>query len=154
MDKTGQVTVNKSSLGFFAVDGIIYGLVSGIAMFLCLASFTLLAGESLEALSVRFSVNSLTLPWQGLLGHLSASAIYGALFGALLWPVRIRIASRGIITWLAGLIYAVILLLVAQFVVFSAIASPVEAIPTWQWVFAHGVYGLVLGGLFARRLSG
>jgi hypothetical protein len=24
-------------------------------------------------------------------------------------------------------------------------------IPTWQWALAHGVYGLVLGGLFARK---
>jgi hypothetical protein len=154
MDKTGQISENKNNLGTLAVDGLIYGLVSGITMFLCLAVFTLLSGGASGSPLDIFGVDGVTSPWQGLLGHLSVSATYGVLFGAIIWPMRSFLASREILCWLAGLIYAVILLLVSQFVVFPAISSPVEAFPSWQWVFAHGVYGLVLGGLFTRKLSG
>jgi hypothetical protein len=68
--------------------------------------------------------------------------------------VKSYIASKEVFGWLAGLIYAVILLFVAQLAILPSISSPVEAIPVWQWVIAHGVYGLVLGGMFARKLSG
>jgi len=154
MDKTGSISENSSNLSTLAVDGLIYGLVSGIAMVVCLAAFTLLSGDSSGSTLELFSVEGLATPWQGLFGHLSVSVVYGALFGAMIWLMKSYLASRKILSWLAGLIYAVILLLVAQFVVFPTTSSPVEAIPTWQWVFANGVYGLVLGGLFARKLSG
>jgi hypothetical protein len=153
MDKTGNFSENKSNLGNLAVDGLIYGLVSGIVMFLSLAAFALLSGGSSGSPLDRFSVEGLASPWQGLFGHLSVSAVYGALFGTLVWLMRSYIASRELLGWLAGLIYAVFLFLVAQIAILPSISSPVEALPVWQWAFGHVIYGLVLGGLFARKLS-
>jgi hypothetical protein len=154
MDKIGNISEKKSNLGNLAVDGLIYGLVSGIAMFVSLAALVLFSGDSPGSSLELFSVEGFASSWQGLFGHLSVSVVYGALFGALVWPVKSYIASKEVFGWLAGLIYAVILLFVAQLAILPSISSPVEAIPVWQWVIAHGVYGLVLGGMFARKLSG
>ena len=151
MDKTDILTENKSNFSTFVVDGVIYGLVSGAGMFLSLAALTLLSGEALGATMESFTVGSVTSPVMGLAGHLGVSAIYGALFGALIWPLKSQLALREIFGWLAGILYAAILLLVAQFFIFPAIST--GAIPTWQWVTAHAVYGFMLGGLFARKLS-
>lgn len=151
MDKTDILTENKSNFSTFVVDGVIYGLVSGTGMFLSLAALTLLSGEALGATMESFSVGSVTSPVLGLAGHLGVSAIYGALFGALIWPLKSHLAPREILGWLAGVLYAAILLLVAQFIIFPTIS--ISAVPTWQWATAHGVYGLILGGLFARKLS-
>jgi hypothetical protein len=151
MDKIDILTENKSSFSTFVVDGVIYGLVSGTVMFLSLAALTLLSGEALSATLERFSGGSVTSPVFGLAGHLGVSAIYGALFGALIWPLKSYLASREILSWLAGVLYAAVLLLVAQFIISPTIS--IRAIPTWQWVTAHAVYGLMLGGLFARKLS-
>jgi hypothetical protein len=90
---------------------------------------------------------------QGLLSHLAVSAIYGMLFGVLAWPVLRRFSSRKITGWLGGLVYAILLLLLAQIAILPGTNSPLEQIPFWQWALAHGVYGLILGGLFARKTS-
>ena len=153
MDKTGNISKEKSNLGTLAADGLIYGLVGGIAMFISLALFALFTSITPGSPIEIFSVEGVASPWQGLLGHLSISATYGALFGALIWPIISYLVSREIFIWLAGLLFAAILLLVAQIVVFPTTSSPVETFPIWQWAFAHGIYGLILGGLFVRKLS-
>jgi hypothetical protein len=71
MDKTGNISEKKSNLGNLAVDGLIYGLVSGIALLVCLAAFALLSGDSPGSSLELFSVEGLASPWQGLFGHLS-----------------------------------------------------------------------------------
>jgi predicted metal-binding membrane protein len=126
-------------------------LVSGTVMFISLAALTLLSGGALGATLERFSGGSVSSPVLGLAGHLGVSAIYGALFGALIWLLKSYLASREILSWLAGVLYAAVLLLVAQLLILPTIS--IGAIPTWQWVTAHGVYGLMLGGLFARKIS-
>lgn len=151
MDKTGQISENKISLSNLAVDGLIYGLVSGVAMYLCLAAFALLSGESPAAVLEHFSIGELTSPWQGLFSHLAVSGIYGALFGVLIWPVLGRISDRKIVSWLGGLSYAAILLLLAQIAILPNTNSPIDILSFWNWAIAHGVYGLVLGGLFSRK---
>ena len=150
MDKTSDISDNRSNLNNLAVDGLIYGLVSGMAMYLSLAAFALLSGESPVVVASHFSTGELTSPWLGLFGHLAVSAIYGALFGALIWPLLKRASDRKIVIWLGGLAYAAILLLLAQFAILPNTNSPLDILPYWHWVIAHGVYGLVLGGLFSR----
>ena len=150
MDKTGDISDNRSNLSNLAVDGLIYGLVSGVAMYLSLAAFALLSGESPVVVASHFSTGELTSPWLGLFGHLAVSAIYGALFGALIWPVLRRTSDRKIVIWLGGLAFAAILLLLAQFAILPNTNSPLDILPYWHWVITHGVYGLVLGGLFYR----
>ena len=150
MDKTGQISENKTSLRSLAVDGLIYGLVSGVAMYLCLAAFALLSGVSPAGVLEHFSIGELTSPWQGLFSHLAVSGIYGSLFGVLIWPVLARISDRKIVSWLGGLFYAAFLLLLAQIAILPNTNSPLDLLSFWHWAIAHGVYGLVLGGLFSR----
>lgn len=153
MDKTDILTENNSSFSTYVVDGVTYGLVSGTMMLISLAALTLYSGEALGATLERFSVSSLSSPLLSLAGHLGVSAIYGGLFGAIIWPLKSHLVSRAILGWLTGVFYAAVLLLVAQFIILPTISSPTGAIPPWQWVLAHGVYGLILGGLFARKIS-
>jgi tetrahydromethanopterin S-methyltransferase subunit F len=153
MDKTDILAENRSSFSTYVVDGIAYGFVSGTLMFVSLAALTLFSGEAIGATLERISVGSLSSPLLSLAGHLGVSAIYGALFGALIWPLKSYLVSREILGWIAGVLYAAVLLLVAQFIILPTIFSPAGVIPPRQWVLAHGVYGLILGGLFARKIS-
>ncbi len=151
MDKIGQISVNKNKISNLAVDGLIYGLVSGVAMYLGLAAFALLSGETPGAYLEHFSAGELTLPVQVLLSHLAVSAMYGVLFGALIWPVLARISSTKIIAIFGGLAYGLFLLLLAQTAILPVTNSPLGQIPVWQWALGHGIYGLTLGGLFAGK---
>ena len=152
MDKVGQITKDKDSLSNLAVDGLIYGLVGGVAMFLGLAAFALTSGDSPGALLERFGTQGATAPLQGLLSHLAVSAIYGVLFGALIWPVLQRLSSSRWTGWLGGLVYGVVLLLLAQITILPGTHSPLSQLPFWEWASGHAIYGLVLGGLFARKV--
>ncbi|HUV28070.1 MAG TPA: hypothetical protein VMW34_11955 [Anaerolineales bacterium] len=102
MDNAGQISEKKTSLSNLAVDGLIFCLVSGAAMLLSLAAFALLSDESPGDLLELFSVAGLVSPVLGMLSHLAVSAIYGVLFGVLIWPVLRRFSSRKIIGWLGG----------------------------------------------------
>ena len=153
MDKTGLISRNKESVSNLAVDGLIYGLMSGVAMFISLAAFALLSGETPGAYLERFSAAGLTSPMQGLLSHLAVSAIYGVLFGALIWPMLVHFSSSKLIGWLGGVVYAILLLFLAQTAILPGTGSPLAQLPFWQWTLGHGVYGLVLGGLFTRKTA-
>ena len=153
MDKTGLILRNKNSISNLAVDGLIYGLIGGIAMTISLAAFALIPGKTPNTYLERFSVSGLTSPMQGLLSHLAVSAIYGVLFGMLIWPVLARISPAKFISIIGGLVYAVILLLLAQTAILPGTGSPLAQLPFWQWVVGHVLYGLVLGGLFARKTA-
>jgi len=151
MDKIDQISRDKVGIGNLAVDGLIYGLISGVAMVLSLAAFALLSGESPGAYLERFSTGGLTSPLQGLLSHLAISAIYGVLFGALIWSVLVRFSSAKILSIIAGLLYAAFLLFMAQTAILPGTGSPLAQLPFWQWALGHAVYGLTLGILFARK---
>lgn len=152
MDNVGKNSKNGSNVGNLAVDGLIYGLVSGMVMYLSMAILALLSGESPGALLERFGTDGLTSPLQGLLSHLAVSAIYGVLFGTLIWPVLRRFSSAKMLGWFGGLGYAMLLFVLAQIAILPGINSPLAQLPFWEWALGHAMYGLVLGGLFARNV--
>lgn len=153
MDKVDIITDNKSSVSNLAVDGVLFGLMGGIAMILFLAIVGLLSGETPAALLARFGTGELTSPVRGLISHLAVAAIYGALFGALVWPLLTRFTTPAVSGWLGGLIYGGFLYLLSQFAILPMANSPLAQIPGWQWAMGHAIFGLVLGGLFARKLG-
>ncbi|MGW8226553.1 MAG: hypothetical protein ACWGOY_12500 [Anaerolineales bacterium] len=153
MDKMDVVTKNNGGISNLAVDGVIIGLLSGITMYVSLAALALFTGGTPVSLLERFSASGLTSPLQGLMSHLAVSAIYGALFGAVVWPVITRFTSHGWIGWIGGLTYGSFLFLLAQTAILPSINSPLGEIPNWQWALGHAVYGLVLGALFARKVG-
>ena len=148
MDKTDTFPDNKSSL---AVDGVIFGVVAGVAMFLSLMVLALFSGQAPGVVLARFSGGGSTSPLFGLLGHLGVSAIYGVLFGVLIWPVLMRFSPGKISAVLAGILYAGFLVLLAQIAILPGMNSSLSQIPFWQWALGHGIYGLVLGSMFSRR---
>jgi hypothetical protein len=153
MDKVDIITDNKSRISSLAVDGLLFGLMGGFAMIIFLAVEVLVSGETPLTVLARFGMGELSTPIRGLLSHLAVSAIYGALFGALVWPLLTRFASPSISGWLGGLMYAGFLYLLSQFAILPMSNSPLSQLPSWQWALAHGIFGLVLGGLFARKLG-
>lgn len=150
MSKADTITDNKS-ISNLAVDGVIYGLIAGFAMYIFLAVLALLSGEPPTALLERFSTSGFTSPVLGLISHLAVSAIYGTLFGALIWPLLTRFATPNVSAWIGGLFYAGVLFLLSQITVLPITNSPLGQIPDWQWAVGHAIYGLVLGAMFARK---
>jgi len=153
MDKTGQLLKTKESSKNLAVDGLLFGLVGGIAMAVILLAFALISGEAPATLLARFGTGNSTSPLQGLLSHLAVSATYGLLFGTVFWPLLKRLSSPKQFAWLGGIVYAVLLLLLSQFVLLPSAHSPLLQIPFWEWAAGHLVYGMVLGYLFARNVD-
>lgn len=151
MDKTDTLPENKSDISTLAVDGVIYGVVGGVAMFLSLMALALLSGEAIGVVLERFRGGGLTSPALGLVGHFGVSAIYGLLFGILIWPVLRRFSSNRISGWIGGIFYAGFLVLLAQIAILPGTNSSLSQIPFWQWALGHGIYGLVLGSMFSRR---
>ena len=152
MDKTDTISRNKTSISTLAVDGVIYGLVAGVAMFFSLTALALLAGETPGVILARFSGGWKTSPLLGILGHLGISAIYGVLFGVLIWPLLTRFLSRKISGVLGGILYGAFLVLLAQIAILPVTSSPLSQFPFWQWALGHGIYGVVLGSLFSRKV--
>lgn len=153
MDKLNRNTMIRDKISNRAIDGLIYGLVSGVAMYLSMALLTLFMGEAPGDLLERFGIGGLTSPIQGLVSHLAVSAIYGIVFGALLWPLFKLFNTAKILNWLGGLSFSAVLLLLAQIAILPGTGSPLAQVPFWQWALGHGIYGLVLGGLFARTAA-
>jgi len=153
MDKNGLITSSKSDIRTLAVDGLIFGLLSGLGMYLVMAILALLSGNSAATLMERFSVSGSASPIQGLLSHLAVSAIYGMLFGALIWPVVRRFSSAKLTGWLSGVGYALLLLFLAQVAILPGTNSPLAQLPFWEWALGHLAYGLILGVFFARQTA-
>jgi hypothetical protein len=151
MDKVDIIDDNRSGINYLAVDGVIYGLMGGILMYLFLAALALFSGENPAALLSRFSAGGLTSPVRGLISHLAVSAIYGAMFGVLVWPLLTKFTARKVYGWLGGLLFGSLLFLLSQIAVLPITNSPLGEIPTWQWGLGHALYGLILGGLFAKK---
>ena len=147
MDKTDTFTENKSSL---AVDGVIYGVVAGAAMFASLMVLAILTGDTPGVILARFSSGGITSPVLGLVGHLGVSAIYGALFGVFAWPLLSRFSTNKISAVFGGILYAGFLILFAQIALLPGTNSSLSQFPFWQWVLGHVIYGLVLGSMFFR----
>ena len=70
MDKSDTLPENKIGISIRAVDGVVYGLLGGVAMFLSLMALALLSGEAPGVILARFIGGGITSPMVGLVGHL------------------------------------------------------------------------------------
>lgn len=138
-------TKQTQSTGDKAVDGLLAGLLAGLAMALTLAGVALASRESPGVMMGRFDVVSGNAAATGALLHLAVSGIYGAVFALIYYGVvglRPRSQPFG---WLMGLLYGLLLWALARGVFLPAAASPLLEIPTFGFILAHVIYGLVLG---------
>lgn len=154
MEKTeNKVSLNLSSPGEAAVDGLFAGVIAGMVMAFFLLIVRLFAGQGLiDAFSV-ISVGLTPEPSFGVLSHLAISGVYGIAYGLLdqfllgKWLKHFPPAS----SILLGLIYGVVLWSIAVLILLPGTASPMRYLPTTILLASHLIYGLVVGFLAGRR---
>ncbi len=147
MDLSARSNTTGAAAGAVAVDGLLHGIVAGLAMALVMAAAGLTYGESPLALLERFNPPGATLPLVGLVMHLGVSAFYGILFALLRRLVR-RPAPLGL-SLAAGAGYGVVLWLFAISVLLPSTHAALLQVPPLTFAAGPVVYGLVLG-YFAR----
>ena len=136
----------QTSLSETAVEGLFAGLVGGIAMLLYLLAAGLLSAEAASTTLGRFSIQAPPNPLQGALLHLAVSAIYGLIFG-MVWSLLGRRAS----SWVVAALFALVIYLLAQFVLLPSTGSGLLQIAPAHFALAHLVYALVLGFWFRGK---
>lgn len=135
-------------IGDVAVDGLLRGVVAGLAMSAALVASGLLAQLEPGLVLSRFDPTGGGSAGVGLLAHLATAAIYGLLFAVLTAPVAARLGSRLV---LVGVAYGLALWLVSRGLVASDLGAPLRVLPASGWLLAHIVYGGMLGWLLAAR---
>jgi hypothetical protein len=135
----------QKPVGDTAVDGLLAGFVGGAAMVLFLVVVGWLTGTPPQTMLAYFDPAQTGSWLTGLLAHLAVSAIYGVVFGLLMGMVGRLRPSLLRWQWLCGAGYGLVLWLLGAGVVLTAVASPLDQIPTWEFAVAHLLYGLVVG---------
>jgi hypothetical protein len=112
--------VTKVALGNAAVDGLLSGLLAGLAMAVYLGAAALAMGERLAVMFSRFTVTAGDSPVSGFLLHLAVSGIYGLVFGFVCrlvcrWPRLV---------WLVGVAYGGLLWLLATLILLPSTRMP------------------------------
>ncbi len=146
---SSPMMIPSKPVGDSAVDGLLAGLVAGLAMAVLLAGVTLLRGETPAVLFSRFAFDEQTSALAGFFSHLAVSAIYGLLF-ALLQRLLLNHWRRGLAAMVAGLVYGLTLLALALTVILPGAASPLLQAPPAILAAGHALYGLVLGWVLQR----
>jgi hypothetical protein len=106
----------------------------------------MLAGDSPAMTLARFGPGGGVAPAAGALSHLATAGVYG-----IVWGVLWRLLGRRLPlpAWASGVIYGVLLFLIAR-IMLSAVDSSLRDISPLSLGLAHVVYGFVLGLLTAR----
>lgn len=144
MIKDESVRVKARSASDAAIDGLIAGMFAGIVMILVIILGGLTVRLPPLMVLTSFGAGQATTPAGGALVHLSVSGIYGAFFGLLAYWLPQHLYKR-LPGWLAGLVYAAGLLLMALGFILPGFTSPLANLPVWLLALGHGAYGLVLG---------
>jgi hypothetical protein len=138
-----------------AVDGLLSGVLAGLAMVAYLALAMVVSGGSPLATLAMFAPDPQSGPLVGLLAHLAVSGIYGVLFGVS-YAALLRHPGYNPPAWLhaaIGGLYGLLLLLAAWTLILPATGSQLQQIPLLQLAVGHLLYGVLLGWLVYRRAS-
>lgn len=139
------------ALGEVAVDGLTGGILAGIAMALLLILAGLVSDRA-PAVTLGYFNPAQDGNWlYGLFAHLAVSAVYGTLFGLVIYGLKQVRPTLLKHTWLLGVVYGLLLYLAAIGLIFRAVDAPVMQVGTWQFGMAHLIYGIVLGFWLAKR---
>lgn len=134
----------RKTVGDVAVDGLLSGVVAGVAAALYLVIIGLFSGETFHSILGRFDPQQTGNAILGIFVHLGMSAVYGGLFAVLYRPIRRRMPTSPVLNLVIGLIYGIILMLVAELVFNSGIESALDDISKIQFALFHIIFGLVL----------
>ena len=134
-------------VGDAAVDGLLGGVIAGIAMAVYLVVVNLIGGEGFAVL-IRFDPNGAS-PLVGTLLHLAVSGVYGAVFGiGSKWMSRFNASM-----WVIGILFGAALFALAVLVILPTSRSATAGIPMVHFGIAHAIYGFVLGWIVNRMRS-
>lgn len=148
-----DMSLKKKSAGDVAIDGLGAGLAGGIvsaSVFLVLGLFS---GNSTLNIFRGFDATANGSALLGTVMHLAVSVIYGAIFAILLnliipvWPAARRIS------WLLGIIYGLVLMLLAEVIFFSGFNSQLGELSLIDFTLFHIAYGVTLGIVSGRMAS-
>ena len=144
MNESKSAPIRRESASDAVIDGLFAGLVAGILMIVVIILGGLISGESPASVLGRFSTGQAASPAAGGLLHLAVSGIYGGLYGLLEYWMPSGLRSR-LPGWLMGMVYSLLLLVLAFTVLLPGLGSPLVELPLWVLALGHSVYGLVLG---------
>ena len=133
------------------ISGLIHGVIAGVGMLLWLLLAGMLAGDAPAAVLERFLIPSQSPnPLSSIFLHLGVSAVYGGIFGLLLLQLLRLLPTtinRTPLKLLAGLLYGLLLYLLASTVILPGTNSPLAELHALTFASAHLVYGTLLGAL-------
>ena len=149
MDNSKSLTRARSSIGDAAVDGLLHGAIAGGVMALYLIVIGVAMGAGLAATLSAFDLGQGISPVRGMLIHLAVAAIYGMVF-SLVYRLIVRRRIGRIGNAIIGLLYGLLLWLIAQVAFAAGVHAALSSLPTGYLAVAHGIYGLLLGWLIGR----
>jgi NhaP-type Na+/H+ or K+/H+ antiporter len=144
------ITQKRSTLGDAAVDGLIAGIIAGVVGALFLIIVGLASGDTVLVMLSRFDPRQSENAIVGIVGHLGVSAVYGSFFAVLYRPLSRRLPTKPALNLVIGLLYGLILMLIAELLLVSGIETALGEIPTVQFALFHVIYGLSLVYMFGR----
>ena len=144
--------LRETRAGDAAVEGLLNGILAGIAMAAVILGFGFINGIAPLTVLQFFDVAGNASPLTGILIHLAVAGVYGVVFGLIaLGAARVLGARMNRITWLGlGVVYGIVILGIAQGIILPRAALALQVLPFWAMTTAHIVYGLVLAGLQMR----
>lgn len=155
MENTKRIT-KTMSVGDAAVEGLMYGIVAGIAMALFVLLVEWLSGVAPLTVLGYFDGGGNASPFMGAFTHIAVAGIYGAVFGMIAMVVARMFGARMSFTiWLgAGALYGMLIFGIAEWVILPRSDSPLREMPLWSFALAHLFYGAVLAALWVRHKNG
>lgn len=129
------------SPGEAAVDGLLNGLLAGLAMLAFLLVAGLLAGGPTLQTLQSFGWERGGAPFAGVFAHLAVASFYGLLWGPIWRWLHRRSALPG---WMLGTAYGILLFALAQSLA-QTLPSQLQVLNSGLLLAAHSVYGFVLG---------
>ncbi len=136
-----QRAQSTKSMSEAAVDGLLSGMLAGVAMLVFLVIGGMIIGSTtLETLQSLGSEQG-GVPFAGFFAHLGIASFYGLLWGPAWRWLRRYSTLPG---WVLGMFYGILLFILAQSLV-QTLPAPLQELNDTLMLAAHCVYGVVLG---------
>lgn len=150
--ETTKRAAKTMTVGDAAVEGLVYGIIAGLAMALFVVLMEFLSGVAPTTALGYFDWGGSDSPWVGAFTHIAVSGMYGLAFGVLTMSVARAFGVRLTLgKWLAlGIVYGALLFGIAEWIVLPRTNSPLREMSPWAFAVAHLIYGGLLGWLCGR----